>query len=364
MIDYSQRRGRVRKSFGKLGIDALLVTNFTNVTYLTGFMGDDSYLLLTARDEVLVTDPRYTTQLEDECPGLELEVRSPGQSMLEAVSRLAERLRVSRLGIEGDSMQVSLHEQLGKKLPKLSLVTTTGLVEELREIKDRFEIEELRQAVRYAERAFAMVRHSMQPERTERQVANQLEFQMREFGAKGRSFESIVAVGERAALPHGRPTDKRIGEADFTLVDWGAQGRLYKSDLTRLVVTAKISPKLKRVYGVVLQAQLQAIAAIKPGVPAKDIDAVARGVIADAGFDRFFGHSLGHGIGLDIHEGPRLAKTNDRPLRPGMVVTVEPGIYLPGWGGVRIEDDVLVTKTGHEVLTSAPKQLEDSVLSL
>lgn len=362
-MDYTQRRGRVRKLFSKFGIDALLVTNFTNVTYLTGFEGDDSYLLLTKSNEVLITDPRYTTQLEDECPGLELHVRSPGQSMLDATSRLAEKVRTTRLGIEGDSMQVSLYEQLGKKLPKLSLATTTGLIEELREVKDKFEVEEIQQAVRCAERAFAMVRHSLQPERTERQIANQLEYQMREFGAKGRSFESIVAVGERAALPHGRPTDKRIGDADFTLVDWGAQGRLYKSDLTRLVVTGRISPKLKRIYGVVLQAQLQAIAAIKPGVPANEVDAVARGVIADAGFDRFFGHSLGHGIGLDIHEGPRLAKTNDRPLRPGMVVTVEPGIYLPGWGGVRIEDDVLVTKSGHEVLTSTPKLLEESLIA-
>jgi Xaa-Pro aminopeptidase len=193
-------------------------------------------------------------------------------------------------------------------------------------------------------------------------VANDLEYQMRQLGAKGPSFETIVATGARAALPHARPGNQKIGEADFTLVDWGAQAGLYKSDLTRLVVTSRISPKLKRVYGVVLEAQRKAIAAIRAGVPACDVDRVARDVITEAGFGRYFGHSLGHGIGLDIHEGPRLIKTNQRPLRPGNVITVEPGIYLPGWGGVRIEDDVLVTRAGCEVLTHFPKQLEEAVV--
>ena len=362
MSDFEQRRGKVRKALARLGVDSLLVTNFTNVTYLTGFTGDDSYLLLSTEKEVLVTDPRYTTQLEDECPGLELFVRQPGATMLEGIARVAVAMKTRRLGIEGNSMTVSLREQIEKKLEQVSLLTTSGVVEVLREIKDRDEIEQIRQAVRYAERAFAVVRQTLQPERTEKQVANQLEYQMREFGAKGPSFESIVGVGPRAALPHGRPSDKRIGESEFVLIDWGANGRLYKSDLTRLVVTGKISPKLKRVYGVVLQAQLRAIASIRPGVAASEVDGVARSVIAKAGFDRYFGHSLGHGIGLDIHEGPRLAKSNQGPLKPGMVVTVEPGIYLPGWGGVRIEDDVLVTRSGHEVLTSTPKELEESVI--
>jgi Xaa-Pro aminopeptidase len=223
-------------------------------------------------------------------------------------------------------------------------------------------VAEIRRSAALAERALATVRHLMLPERTERQVAAELEYQMRQFGAKGAAFETIVATGARAALPHARPGDQRIGSGEFTLVDWGATGGLYRSDLTRLVVTSRISPKLKRVYGVVLEAQRQAIAAIRPGVAACDVDRVAREVIAGAGYGRYFGHSLGHGIGLDIHEGPRLIKTNKRPLKPGNVVTVEPGIYLPGWGGVRIEDDVLVTRSGCEVLTRFPKQLEEAVL--
>ncbi|HWA98347.1 MAG TPA: M24 family metallopeptidase, partial [Pirellulales bacterium] len=223
------------------------------------------------------------------------------------------------------------------------------------------EVDEIRAAARMAERGFAVIRAALRGESTEKQVADDLEHQMRLFGAKGASFPPIIAVGKRAALPHARPTDEKIGSADFVLIDWGATARQYKSDLTRVVVTGKISPKLESVYRVVLEAQERAIAAVRPGITGREVDQVARQVIADAGFGKHFGHGLGHGLGLDIHEAPRLSSANDRPLRPGMVVTVEPGIYLPDWGGVRIEDDVLVTKSGYEVLTDVPKQLEQMV---
>ena len=229
-------------------------------------------------------------------------------------------------------------------------------------VKDREEVAEIRRAIDQAERAFTVLRASLRPEQTEKEVADNLEHQMRLFGAKRASFESIVAVGPRAALPHARPTSQRIGASDFVLVDWGADS-LYKSDLTRVLVTGKIPPKLERIYGVVLKAQLRGIEAIRPGISCEEVDSAARKVIEDAGFGRNYGHGLGHGIGLDIHEGPRLGQGQKNILQPGMVVTVEPGIYLPGWGGVRIEDDVLVTKTGHEVLTSLPKQWSDACLN-
>jgi Xaa-Pro aminopeptidase len=187
---------------------------------------------------------------------------------------------------------------------------------------------------------------------------------VRLFGGTCGAFPSIVGVGPRAALPHGRPVrDSRIGDYDFVLIDWGARGRLYHSDLTRVLATAKLSPQLQKVYGVVLNAQRSAIAAIRPGAVMKDVDRAARKVIEDAGFGPQFGHSLGHGIGLAVHEQPRLAPDQDRPLAAGMVVTVEPGIYLPEWGGVRIEDDVLVTADGCEVLTGVAKELEECVVS-
>lgn len=361
MDRYAQRRDKLRKAVRKTGADALLVTSFTNVTYLTGFTGDDSYLLVRAKDEVLLSDPRYTTQLEEECPGLELAIRPPGGKMIELVASTVKSSKIAHLGIEAQSMTVALRDQIAGEVTS-DIVPTCGLVEDLRIIKDKEEVAEIRKAVYQAERGFGVLRASLRPERTEREVAFELEDQMRKYGAKGASFTPIIAVGERAALPHARPTDKRIGDGDFVLVDWGADGGLYKSDLTRVLVTAKIPPKLERIYRVVLAAQEQAIAAIRPGISAHDVDHVAREIISEAGFGRHFGHGLGHGIGLDIHEAPRLAANQHLKLEAGMVVTVEPGIYLPGWGGVRIEDDILVTKGGHDVLTSVPKQWEDAVL--
>ena len=358
-----QRRGRLAKLLRKQGADAILVTNFTNVTYLTGFTGDDSFLLLTPKSTVLLSDPRYTTQLEEECPGLDLEIRLPGVGMLDSIVRVVRQAKVRKLAVEGGSVTVGLYEQIRDSMSKVELIRTSGLVEQLRLIKDREEVAQIRQAVWYAERAFGVIRSSLRGEQTEKEVADDLEHQIRLFGAKGCSFPPIVAVGPRAALPHATPTDQTISQSSFVLIDWGAKGPLYVSDLTRVLVTAKIPPKLEHIYGVVLKAQRRAIAAVKPGATMHDVDRVARSIIAKAGYGKTFGHGLGHGIGLDIHEGPRLAAGQHRPLRPGMVVTVEPGIYLAGWGGVRIEDDVLVTKTGHEVLTSVGKELADCVIA-
>ena len=259
-------------------------------------------------------------------------------------------------------MTVSLRDRIADKLPKLQILATSGLVENLRQAKDKDEIIQLRRAIWYAEKAFGVLRAAIHPDKTEKQVADELEYQLRLFGAGSSSFPTIVAAGERAALPHATVSDRRIGSSDFVLIDWGADGGLYKSDLTRVLVTGRISPKLERVYRVVLRAQSKAIAAIRPGVTGHDVDAAARKVIANAGFGRNFGHGTGHGLGLQVHEAPRLGSGSKVVLKAGMVVTVEPGIYLPGWGGVRIEDDVLVTRAGHEVLTSAAKQLEEAVV--
>jgi Xaa-Pro aminopeptidase len=346
----------------KTGAEALLVTRFTNVSYLTGFTGDDSYLLVGRETDVLVSDPRYTTQLSEQCPDLDVHIRRPGTTMLKAIAKVVKQAGPARLGIEADSMTVALRDQIAEALPRLEIVPTRGLVERFRQIKDRHEIALIRQAARYAEKAFGAVRATLRPEKTEKQVADELEYQLRLFGAQRSGFETIVAVGPRAALPHATPTDRAIGSGNFVLVDWGADGAQYKSDLTRVLVTGRISPKLERVYRVVLNAQQKAIDAIRPGAVAHEVDGVARGIIAKAGFGRYFGHGLGHGLGLEVHEAPRLAKNSRVVLKPGMVVTVEPGIYLPGWGGVRIEDDVLVTRAGREVLTHLPKQFDEVVV--
>jgi Xaa-Pro aminopeptidase len=362
MTRFARRRAGLLKLVKQAGAEGLLVSNLTNVTYLTGFTGDSSHLLITAGDTILVSDFRYITQIEEECPDLRTHIRPSTTLLRDAVIEVVAASKVRRLAIEGDWFSIADHNHLTEKLPQLAVALSSGLVEGLRQVKDKQEIAQIREAVRIAERSFAVLRATLRPKRTEKELADDLEHQLRLEGALSSSFPPIVAAGARAALPHARPTDAAIGGEDLLLVDWGASARGYKSDLTRVLITGRISPKLERVYGVVLRAQEQAIAAIGPGKTGREIDAIARGIIADAGFGKYFGHGLGHGIGLDIHEMPRLSGTNEQPLRAGMVVTVEPGIYLPGWGGVRIEDDVLVTRQGHEVLTSCPKQLPDAVV--
>jgi Xaa-Pro aminopeptidase len=353
------RRERLRRLLAKTSSDALLVSDVANVSYLTGFTGDDSYLLLTRHEAIAISDPRYTTQLEQECPELTLHIRAPGAPIIESAAKVVRAAKARRLAVEAESLSAARLARLAELLNEIPIEPTSGLVERLREVKDAGEIAEIREAVAYAERAFAVIRAKFPGYQTEKELADDLDHHLRLIGARGSSFPTIVAAGPRSALPHARPGESPIDAGGFVLVDWGAVARQYCCDLTRILATDRIPPKLERVYRVVLAAQRQGIAAVKPGVLARDVDAAARRVIEEAGYGRFFGHGLGHGIGLAIHEAPRLGAANDQPLKPGMVVTVEPGVYLPGWGGVRIEDDVLVTRTGREVLTQVPKQIED-----
>jgi Xaa-Pro aminopeptidase len=361
MANHAQRRERIQRRMRKEGLSGLLVTNEVNVRYLTGFTGDSSYLLLTPTDQWILSDARYDEQLTTECPDLDAVIRRPPQTLVEILTATATPLKLRHLALESDAVTLSLHDQLASGLPAVELVATRGWVEQLREIKDREEIRAIRRAIQVAERAFGVIRAGLRGEQTEMGIAAHLEHQIRDFGGEGFSFPAIVAAGPRAALPHARPTHSSIGGSGSVLFDWGAVVDGYRSDLTRLLTTAKIPPKLERVYQVVLTAQQQAIAVIRPGALLSEVDAVARGIIDAAGFGKRFGHGLGHGFGLEIHEQPRLAPRQDRPLQKGMVVTVEPGIYIPGWGGVRIEDDILVTHDGHEVLSSLPKELDSCV---
>ncbi len=360
---FRPRRDRLRRKLKKHG-HAMLVSNATNVTYLTGFTGDSSYLLVGPDGDLLVSDSRFTAQLQEECPNLDVVIRPRTESMGKAVARVVKRKKYGELGIEAVSMTVAQREYLGGQLPDVLLTDLPPLVEQLREIKDKSEIDAIRRAVRLAEKAIGVLRATLTGEMTELQIAGEIENQIRRFGGRGCSFTPIVGVGPRGALPHATLTDRRVEESDFVLIDWGASEGLYISDLTRVFATGKISPKLERVYQTVLKANQQAIQAIRPGVSIGEVDAAARTVIAQAGHSKHFGHGLGHGIGLEVHERPRLIDKDPLPLRAGMVITIEPGIYLPGWGGVRIEDDILVTRDGHEVLSSVPKTLEECVIDV
>ncbi len=362
MSNFEKRRDNLRRLMRKQQLPALLVTSVPNVTYLTGFTGDSSYLLLTEREEVLLSDFRFITQIEQECPGLTMEIRPRTVSQAEAVGKLAKQFKLSRMGVESASLSVKQYEAFREKMAEVELVSTSDLVETLREVKEKGEVELIRQAIRIAERAIEVVRASLTPQSTEKELADMIDHQIRLFGGTGCSFPPIVGVGPTAALPHATPGSARVEESGLLLIDWGARAEQYISDLTRTFATAKISPKLERIYGLVFTAQQRAIEQIRPGALLREVDAAARKVIAAGGHDKHFGHGLGHGIGLQVHEAPGITSQGDKTLKAGMVITVEPGIYLPGWGGIRIEDDILVTRDGHEVLSSSPKLLEECLI--
>ena len=270
------RIDKLRREVRKLGCDAMLISNFTNVTYLTGFTGDSSWLFVTPDAAVLITDFRYVTQLESECPGLDLHIRGTAESMPEMVESVVKAAKIAKLAIEASTLSVSLHESIDRRLPVTELVSTSMLVELLRQVKDKFEIAEIRRSIHMAERAFATIKASLRGDQTEKLVAAELEHQIRLFGGVGCAFPPIVGVGPQAALPHAVPGESQIADDHFVLVDWGAQAGLYLSDLTRILVTGKTTQKLRKIYDIVLKAQMAAIKKIAPGVPMCDVDKAAR----------------------------------------------------------------------------------------
>ncbi len=353
---------KIKSALRNLEVDAILVTDKINVTYLTGFSGDSSYLLVTRTKVMLLSDSRYAIQIQEQCPEIEADIRTAKTALLGRVSTVVKQFKVKTLAIEADSMTKSFFESLDEVLKTTTLVGTTSIVLDLRAIKDKQEIETIRRSIRIAERAFEVIRADLRGEQSELEIAHNLEHTIRKFGGSRCSFDPIVGVGPRGALPHGQPSGMKIREHPFVLIDWGAQFRGYASDLTRILVTGKISAKLQKIYHIVLRAQLAAIKRIRPGVRLVEIDRVARKIIEDAGHSKHFGHGLGHGFGLQIHEQPRMSPASSGTIQSGMVVTVEPGIYLPGWGGVRIEDDILVTDDGHEVMSGITKNLDECVV--
>ena len=364
MSNILKRRDRLRKVIRHEQAEALLVTNPVNVTYLTGFTGGDSYLLVAQQTDLLLSDPRYEEQIGEESPGLATFIRQPGELLGEVTIRELNKLGLKNLAVEGDHLTVNTFDVWQCELKVESLLKASGWVEGLRAIKDKEELAAIRRAIDVAERVFTSVRAQLSARQSERVVANEIERLTRAMGGDGCAFRPIVAVGARAALPHAIPGESLMGSSPFVLVDWGAIVAGYRSDLTRVLVTSKIPSKFAKVYETVLAAQTAAIEALKPGVMVSQIDQIARDVIASAGMGSRFNHGLGHGIGLDIHEAPRLGKKLDQPLVAGMVVTVEPGIYYTGWGGVRIEDDVLITASGCELLSSLPRSLLENTAPL
>ena len=352
-----QRLEALERAVAERELDALLVTNLVNLRWLTGFTGSNGAAVLGATQHRFVTDFRYLTQVAEQ-----LDTVWEREITTDLLKRVVEGLPQGpfKLGFDDTHLTVRQHAQLAAAVADLDgveLVAAGGAVEALRAVKDRGEIEAIRAAAALADAAFEDVVGAGIIGRTELEVALDLEIAMRRRGAQGASFPPIVAAAEHGARPHAEPRDVPIAAGTLVVIDWGAHLDGYASDCTRTVATGELDPRDEAIYDLVLLAQEQALAAVRPGPAGKDVDAIARAIIDDAGHGEHFGHGLGHGVGLEVHEGPRLSKLGDDKLVAGNIVTVEPGVYVPGAVGVRIEDLVAVTEDGHEVLNGLSKTL-------
>jgi Xaa-Pro aminopeptidase len=343
---------RICAQLKKEHLDGLILTSPANISYLTDYPSRDSYLIISARQSVYLTDSRYTEEAKSRLKGV--AVKDINGSLLKGINQVCRQLRLTCLGFEERNLSFRQYNQIRKELPDiLDLVPTYGLVENLRQVKSVIEVGKIKQATRIAVQAFSFIQGHLKPGIKEIEVAGELERFIRYQGASGSSFNIIVASGPNSAYPHHITSERKLKANEPVLVDFGVDYCHYKSDLTRVFFLGKIDILAGKVYRIVRQAQELAIKAIKPGKTCGEIDGIARSYIASKGYGRFFGHGLGHGVGLEIHEGPQIGRGQNTRLAPGMVFTVEPAIYLPRKFGIRLEDMVLVTKKGSEVLSGA-----------
>lgn len=358
MIDQRPRRlAALADGLSAAHMDGLLVSGSANVRYLSGFSGSSALLFVTARETLLITDFRYQTQATEEVGDLARIIIEPQSLWSGLWTQLVQLSHVEVAGFESTHLVHRDFQRLLEAGSRYQWRPTIDLVETLRERKDAGEVGSIRDAVAAAEQALEATLPRVRSGMSELEVAGALEAALRQSGSDGFPFPSIVASGPNTALPHARPSDRRLCSGDFLLMDFGARVAGYCSDITRTFVIGRASDEQREIYDVVRLANDRAARAVRPGMTGRDADGVARGYIQDRGYGDLFGHSLGHGIGLEVHEAPRLAKTAEGQLVEGAVVTVEPGIYRPGWGGVRIEDDVHLGAGGAQVLTRFPREL-------
>jgi Xaa-Pro aminopeptidase len=353
----NRRKARIaalRQLMKDARVPALLVTRREDVRYLTGFTGSSGVVLIGSGRPCLVTDFRYDLQAHDETTGVTVVIQK--KDWISAVVETSKRRGVPRLCFEPSTVTVDVHNKLMKAGLRLS-ACGSDLVGELRQQKDQTELRSIRRAVLRAEEAFRRIRRSITAGVRERDIALRLDFLMRELGSRKPAFDTIVASGTNGAMPHASVTDRTIRSGDLVTIDFGAEADGYFCDITRTVCAGRPTARQREVHDLVLRAQECAIAFVRPGAGCKDIDAAARNVITKADHDRHFGHSTGHGVGLMVHEGPAISPLSRGTVREGMIFTVEPGVYIPGWGGVRIEDMVRVTAGGAAVLTTLPREL-------
>lgn len=359
---FPHRLAGLRGLLAREHVEAVIVSHLENVRYLTGFTGSNALAVVTPDRAVFLTDGRYTIQAAREVPGFTPVSLPSGSSLAQAAGDALRDLPAKRIAFEEAHLSVKSFDALKAAMPDdVQLIGKSDLVEALRQVKDDEEIARIREAVALTDACFDHIRAFLRLGMTEKEVAWEIEMFQRRRGAQRLAFDSIVASGPNAALPHARPTDRRLGESgepEFLTLDFGAEVDGYCSDLTRtLLLGREPTPRHREVYTAVLRAQEAALAAIRPGVRGKEVDQAARAVLTEAGLGETFTHSLGHHLGRVVHDGMGLSQKAEAELTPGMVLTVEPGAYLEGWGGVRIEDDVVVTETGCTILTRSDKSL-------
>lgn len=349
-----QRVKNVQDKLSKYNIDALLVTNMFNVRYLANFTGTTGLVVITKDEAYFVTDFRYTEQAAEEAKGFTI-VKNEGP-IFEEVAKIVQEDKIENLGFEQENITYAVYNQISDIIP-CELVPVTGLVEKLREVKTEDEINIIKEAINITEKAYDYILGFVKPGKTEIEVANELDFYMRNEGATSVSFDTIVASGVRSAMPHGVASDKVIEEGDMVTIDFGCYYKGYVSDMTRTFAVGDPGEQMKEIYEIVYQANKKVNEVAKAGMTGAELDAIARDYIAEKGYGPQFGHTLGHGIGLEVHEGPSLSFRNEDKLVVNNIVTNEPGIYVPGLGGVRIEDDLVIKEDGAEILMTTPKEL-------
>jgi Xaa-Pro aminopeptidase len=357
-MDFQARQKKLREHLATARLDALLISHLPNIRYLCGFTGSAGLLLVEEAGSIFFTDVRYDTQAHDEVEGAKVVIarKAVVTALGEWLAR-RKRARGRTIGVEAEHFTLAEKKRLAEVLPSgVRLKETTSIVERDRMVKDRDELDRIRAAVALGAKLFDRALEVLRPGVKETEVAGEMEFAARRAGAEEMSFPTIIASGARSALPHGRASDQVIAPGGFVVCDFGVILSSYCSDQTRTVWVGPVSEEARRAYQAVKEAQQAAIDAVRPGVVVGEVDAAARKVLRKPGLGRYFTHSTGHGVGLEIHEAPRVANGQPEVLRPGMVITIEPGVYFPGKWGVRIEDMVAVTASGCEVLTPTSKE--------
>lgn len=352
---------RVERLLAKMeeqGLESLFLNHDNNIRYISGYTGSDSYILISPKGRWFITDYRYTEQAKKECVGFEVIQRNRQTTTLgQCVNQILKENNISNVGFERDHINYGMIEDIKNDVENAEFIPTSGIIEELRYTKDEGEIELIRKACEITDKAFAELLKVIKVGMTEAEAALELEYNMRKFGAEGVAFDTILISGAKTSMPHGIPDDKKIEYGDFVTVDFGALYKGYCADMTRTFVMGEASDEQIKLYNTVLEAQIASVEGIKAGITGKEADDLAGQVLKREGYYEQSGKSLGHGLGLFIHERPFMNPICQDVLKEGCVVTCEPGVYIPGWGGVRIEDTVAITKDGCEILTHSPKEL-------